>query len=103
MAARPSKQTSRNAEQETPPRPPYYIAVEPLFIDGSQFARAHNPGDHVPADHVEKYSWRDLVRPPDGYDDDIADQPADDKDAGAPRNEPDTAERGQATPEGKDA
>lgn len=44
--------------------PPYFIAAEPLFIDGNQFNRAHNPGDRVPADHVEKYGWADKVRHP---------------------------------------
>jgi hypothetical protein len=83
---------SRSAGDKTPgprSRPPYYIAVQPLFIDGSQFARAHNPGDRVPADHVDAYGWADLVRPPDGYD--AAERPADE-----PPSEPETT-TGQAT------
>lgn len=70
------------AQQSKPARqaaPPYYIAVEPLFIDGNQFNRAHNPGDRVPADHVETYGWADKVRPPE-----------------PPKTEPET-EPGQAT------
>lgn len=82
MAARPSKAAEP---------PPYYIAVEPLYLDGNQFARAHNAGDLVPADHVEMYGWADKVRRPD---DDLRQQPA------AAHNEPETAV-GQATTEEK--
>jgi hypothetical protein len=92
MAARQTNRqaAARSSRQETPPRPPYYIATEPLFLD-NQFSRAHNPGDMVPADHVEQYGWAGKVRPPDGYA--TAEEPAD-----QPRkDEPDTAERGQAT------
>ena len=73
--------------------PPYYIAVEPLYIGGSQFARAHSPGDRVPVDHVETYGWQDSVRLPDGYA--APDQP---------QSEPETSS-GQATTssDGKDA
>jgi hypothetical protein len=35
-----------------------FIATEPLFIGT---ARAHNPGDVVPAENVEKYGWKDQV------------------------------------------
>lgn len=35
-----------------------YIATEPLFIGT---ARAHNPGDVVPADNVERYGWHGQV------------------------------------------
>jgi hypothetical protein len=35
-----------------------YIATEPLFIGT---ARAHNPGDVVPADNVERNGWQDGV------------------------------------------
>lgn len=75
---------------QAPAEPPYYIATAPLFIGGSQFARAHNPGDRVPAAHVAEHGWQNLVRPPDGYDpapDNTADEPA--------------AKDGQATTEGK--
>lgn len=88
MAAGQSK--PKPAEQAAPP---YYIATAPLFIDGNQFARAHNPGDRVPVDHVDRYGWADKVRPPDGYA-----QPAPDQ----PRNEPETG-TAQATTEGKEA
>ncbi|WP_436759326.1 hypothetical protein [Streptosporangium sp. V21-05] len=43
--------------------PPYYIAIQPLFID-NQFSRAFNPGDRVPVDHVVQFGWADLVRRP---------------------------------------
>lgn len=69
-----------------PQAPPYYIATAPLFIDGNQFARAHNPGDHVPVEHVATYGWADQVRLPDGY------EPADQ----SHNDEPETPD-GQAT------
>lgn len=58
----------RDSKSPTAPAaPPYYIATAALYLDGSQFSRAHNAGDRVPAEHVERYGWADLVRPPDGY------------------------------------
>ena len=48
---------------------PRYLAKEPLFIGR---ARAFNPGDPVPAKHVETYGWDDLVEV-EGHDTD--DQP----------------------------
>lgn len=83
--ARPSK----HAEQAAPP---YYIATEALYLDGNQFARAHNAGDRVPAEHVEAYGWAGKVRHPD---DDTPKQPP-----VAAHNEPETAV-GQATTEEK--
>lgn len=72
--------------------PPYYIATAPLYIGESQFARAHNLGDRVPVEHVERYGWADLVRSPDGYTSpSVPDQP---------HSEPATS-TGQATTEGK--
>ena len=35
-----------------------YRATEPLFLGR---ARAHNPGDLVPAKYVEKHGWQDKV------------------------------------------
>lgn len=35
-----------------------YIATEPLFVGT---ARAHNPGDVVPAENVERNGWEDKV------------------------------------------
>lgn len=35
-----------------------FIATEPLFVGR---ARAHNPGDEVPAENVEKNGWEDKV------------------------------------------
>lgn len=72
-----------------PTRPPYYIAERPLYI-GDQFSRAHNPGDRVPADHVERYGWQAGVRPPDGYEAPASPQPT----------TPETGS-GQASTEGK--
>ncbi|WP_101791030.1 hypothetical protein [Nonomuraea indica] len=83
-----TRRDSKPATQDQTP-PPYYIAVEPLYID-DQFSRAHNPGDRVPADHVDRFGWRDKVRRPD--------QPASDD-----HNEPETTHSGQATSEGTDA
>lgn len=37
-----------------------FRAVKPLFVG---IFRAHNPGDLVDADRVEKYGWRDSVEP----------------------------------------
>ncbi|MEU9888012.1 hypothetical protein [Sphaerisporangium sp. NPDC051011] len=65
--------------------PPYYIATEPLFIDDNPFARAHNAGDRVPADHVERYGWAGKVRHPDPD----------------PATTPPETRQGQATTEGK--
>ncbi|WP_031165952.1 hypothetical protein [Streptosporangium roseum] len=76
-------------EDRTSKVPPYYIALQPLFL-GDQFSRAHNVGDHVPADHVEAYGWADKVRHPN---DPSPQQPA------APHTEPETTP-GQATKEG---
>lgn len=74
----------RPAKPATPETPPaYYIATAPLFID-DQFSRAHNVGDPVPAEHVERYGWHDKVRRPD------ADTPE------TPNSEP-ARTRGQAT------
>jgi hypothetical protein len=35
-----------------------FIATEPLFVGN---ARAHNPGDEVPAENVEANGWQDSV------------------------------------------
>ncbi len=35
-----------------------FIAKEPLFIG---VARAHNKGDVVPAENVERFGWQDQV------------------------------------------
>jgi hypothetical protein len=35
-----------------------FVATEPLFIET---ARAHNPGDVVPAENVERYGWQKQV------------------------------------------
>ncbi|HXH77159.1 hypothetical protein [Nocardioides sp.] len=37
---------------------PTFIATEPLFIGT---ARAHNAGDRVPAENVERHGWQDQV------------------------------------------
>ena len=39
-----------------------YIATEPLYVGA---ARAHNVGDEVPADNVERNGWQDSVVGPD--------------------------------------
>ncbi|MFB4275729.1 hypothetical protein ACBJ59_10590 [Nonomuraea sp. MTCD27] len=88
MAARTSKQTGDKTPGQEPP--PYYIATAPLFIGGSQFARAFNPGDHVPPGHVDEHGWHDQVRAPDGYE-----MPA------KPSNDEPETPTGQATTEGK--
>lgn len=62
-ARRDAKPSSTSAP--APAAPPYYIATAPLFI--GKFGRAHNPGDQVLAEHVDRYGWQHLVRPPDGY------------------------------------
>jgi hypothetical protein len=36
----------------------YVIATAPLFIG---YTRAHNPGDRVPAENVERNGWQDGV------------------------------------------
>ncbi len=40
--------------------PDYVVAIAPLFV-GS--APAHQPGDRVPAENVERNGWQDKVRP----------------------------------------
>jgi hypothetical protein len=37
---------------------PEYVATAPIFIGG---ARAFNPGDPVPAEHVERFGLTDKV------------------------------------------
>jgi hypothetical protein len=86
MAARSSKQAADKDAEKGPATPPYFIAEQPLFLGGNQFARAFNPGDRVPASHVDEYGWHDLVRAPEGYD--APEKPSNDK--------PETPE-GQAT------
>jgi hypothetical protein len=87
MAARRDAKSPPTAPAPAPAAPPYYIAEQPLFIGGSQFARAHNVGDRVPVEHVERHGWQAGVRLPDGYE--AAAPPH-------PSNEPETA-TGQAT------
>ncbi|MEV4179942.1 hypothetical protein AB0J28_00665 [Streptosporangium canum] len=70
-----------------PEAPPYYIATAPLRIGT---ARAHNVGDRVPVEHVEKYGWANHVRHP------KTGEPF----APAPQTPPETNE-GQASTEGK--
>lgn len=36
----------------------YVVATAPLFID---YTRAHNPGDLVPAENVDRNGWADGV------------------------------------------
>lgn len=86
MAAARDRRPTSPARGPASTAPPYYIAVEPLFV-GGQFGRAHNVGDLVPVEHVAQYGWADKVRPPDGY------TAAPDQ----PPSEPDTAPSGQAT------
>jgi hypothetical protein len=86
--ATPRDRKSPPTATPAPAAPPYYIATAPLFIGGSQFARAHNVGDRVPAEHVEEHGWANLVCPPDGYEAPAAPP--------QPSNEPETAP-GQAT------
>ncbi len=38
-----------------------YVATAPLFVGTS---RAHNPGDLVPAENVERNDWQDSVARP---------------------------------------
>ncbi len=40
--------------------PEYVVAIAPLFV-GS--APAHQPGDRVPAENVQRNGWQDKVRP----------------------------------------
>ncbi|GAA3027231.1 hypothetical protein [Streptosporangium longisporum] len=55
--------------------PPYYIAARALFVD-NQFGRAFNPGDRVPAEHVERFGWTDHVVRPDLAGADLVNEPA---------------------------
>lgn len=81
MASRRDAKTSPAKPTPAAP-PPYYIATRPLFI-GGQFGRAHNPGDRVPAEHVERYGWHDGVRPPDGYEAPASPQPETEPETGS--------------------
>lgn len=56
----PDEQPLAQSVKDVTP-PPYYIADQALFID---YARAFNPGDQVPVEHVEKYDWHDVVHAP---------------------------------------
>lgn len=49
------------------PAPHHYIAEEDLFYGGQAGlpVRAHAAGDRVPAEHVERHGWNNLVRHPD--------------------------------------
>lgn len=60
MAPQRKAQDKRPADEQAP-RPPYYIADQALNIE---HVRAFNVGDMVPAEHVEKFGWADLVHAP---------------------------------------
>lgn len=87
-----ARRDAKPSPATAPAAPPYYIAEQPLFI--GKFGRAHNVGDLVPPEHVERYGWADRVRLPDGYT-----APAPDQSTSTPES-PDS---GQATTEGKDS
>lgn len=65
-----SQPTGRQARRQEPEKAPdpvaegVYVALEPLMVGA---ALAFAPGDRVPAEHVNKFSWRDKVR---AFDDD---------------------------------
>jgi len=51
------------------PAPRFWIALVPLPVAdelGSGSPRAFNPGDPVPAGHVEQYGWQQFVEAPPG-------------------------------------
>ena len=54
-----------------PPGPPYWVAVEPLYVHNPESgvlpARAFSAGDHVPPDLVEANGWGGQVTYPAGY------------------------------------
>lgn len=52
----PKKQPVREPE---PVEFGVYVAKEALYVDG---ARAFASGDIVPAEHVNRFGWQDLVR-----------------------------------------
>lgn len=69
-----ARQTSR-AQQAPEPEPvvapPFWVADRPLPVgtemgDAALPARAFNPGDRVPVEHVDRYGWREYVHAPDG-------------------------------------
>jgi hypothetical protein len=54
-----------------PPAPPFWIADVALPVademgSESMPARAFNPGDRVPAEHVERFGWQAHVHAPPG-------------------------------------
>jgi hypothetical protein len=74
-AAKAEDTAPEAAEQEAPeelePVPPFWIADVPLPVGAEMGGaampvRAFNPGDRVPADHVDRYGWRPYVSPPPG-------------------------------------
>jgi hypothetical protein len=54
------KQQDSKQTAEEQPLTGVYVATEPLTVDG---ALAFAPGDIVPAGHVQRFGWRDQVRP----------------------------------------
>jgi hypothetical protein len=71
----PPRQSSSDRKPEpdsnTPQAPPFWIADLPLPVGPEMGAeampvRAFNPGDRVPAEHVERYGWQPYVHAPDG-------------------------------------
>lgn len=56
------RKTAAKADEKTSEDTPLtgvFVAKEPLAVDG---VLAFNPGDIVPAGHVQRFEWRDKVR-----------------------------------------
>jgi len=50
--------------QSTPPAPEFYVAEQPLAVSGEGWSLSYQPGDQVPAEHVERFGWQHQVREP---------------------------------------
>jgi hypothetical protein len=88
----PSKARRAPEPAPEPAPPPFWVADRPLPVADEMGgetvpARAFNPGDRVPHEHVERYGWADYVHDPFAPEPEDGEAPADES-AGEPPPEP---------------
>jgi hypothetical protein len=70
-AAKAAQGKSTEPDAPAPLEPPFWVALVPLPVGTemggeAMHARAFNPGDRVPPDHVERFGWQQYVEAPPG-------------------------------------